>query len=285
MRGHGLKGLGLGLAAALSLGVAAVWAQTAPPPAMAPQAAPAQPRLAGYLGKEGVPNSIAVLPPPPADGSLEEQNDLAVFMATRKLAGTPRWTLAAKDAVDYFGAFECPLGLKLSPETTPKTYALMRRLGADASAITNLAKDHYQRHRPLWGNSQPICTEDQRASLLKSASYPSGHATFSWAAGLVLAEMVPDKATEILARARAFGESRVVCGVHYVSDIEEGRANGSALVAALHADPEFQADLKAAKAELQALRTAPHAAPDAAQCTLAEDAEQHTPWINPTTAK
>jgi acid phosphatase (class A) len=252
---------------------------------MAPQAAPAQPRFTGYLGAQGVPNSIAILPPPPVEGSPEAQNDLAVFMATRKLAGTPRWTLAAKDAVDYFGAFECPLGLKLSPETTPKTYALMRRVGADASAITNIAKDHFERRRPLWGNTQPICVEDQRAGLLKSYSYPSGHATFSWAAGLVLAEMVPDKATEILARARAFGESRVVCGVHYVSDIEEGRANGSAVVAALHANAAFEADLKAAKAELQALRAAPHPAPDAAQCNVVEDAEMHTPWINPTGTK
>ncbi len=270
--------------AALAL-VGSVQAQT---PSVSPSpAGPSMPqvRFAGYLGKAGVPNSIAILPPPPADGSLEEQADFADFMAMRKLEGSPRWALAAQDAVNYFGAFDCSLGLKLDAKTTPKTFTLIRRIGADASDITNLAKDHFGRHRPLWGNAQPICTEDQRAGLLKSQSYPSGHATFSWAAGLVLAEMVPDRATEILARARAFGESRVVCGVHFVSDIEEGRTNGSALVAALHANDEFQADLKGAKAELKAARAAPHPTPDLGECKIAEDAEEHTPWINPTGPK
>jgi len=255
-------------------------------PATPPSApAPPAPRLAGYLGKAGIPNSIAILPPPPADGSLAEQADFADFLAMRQLQGSPRWALAAQDAVNYFGAFDCPLGLSIDAKATPRTFTLIRRIGADAGDITNLAKDHFARHRPLWGNAQPICTEDQRASLLKSESYPSGHTTFSWAVGLVLAEMVPDKATEILARARAFGESRAVCGVHFVSDVEEGRTNGSALVAALHSNDEFQADLKAAKAELKAARAAAHTAPDAAQCKIAQDAEEHTPWINPTGVK
>ncbi|MFX8852512.1 phosphatase PAP2 family protein, partial [Acinetobacter baumannii] len=87
------------------------------------------------------------------------------------------------------------------------------RVGRDASSITNLAKDHFERPRPFIAPGGAICTESDRAGLMKSYGYPSGHATFSWAVGLILAELVPDRATDILARARAFGESRVVCGV------------------------------------------------------------------------
>ena len=59
----------------------------------------------------------------------------------------------------------------------------------------------------------------------------------------------------ILARGRAFGESRNICNVHWHSDVVEGRLVGSAAVARLHADPAFHAELEAAKAELAVVRT------------------------------
>ena len=70
-----------------------------------------------------------------------------------------------------------------------------------------------------------------------------------------------------------------------MSDVEEGRTNGAALVAVLHSNPAFQADLEAAKTALAAARAAPHAAPDAAECKIEAAAEEHTPWINPTGTK
>ena len=250
---------------------------------MPPSAQPAL-RLPDYLGKDGVPNAILILPPPPVPGSTADKLDNETYAATRKLAGTPRGDLAARDAVQYVQAFDCPLGIKLE-SGPPEVGKLFLRVGRDASAITNLAKDHFKHDRPFIKPNGPICTENDRAGLLKSYSYPSGHTTYSWAMGLILAEIAPDKASEILARARAFGESRVVCGVHTVSDVEEGRTNGSALVAALHSNAEFQADLAAAKAALTAARAAPHPAPDAGQCRIEADAEMHTPWINPTGVK
>ena len=145
----------------------------------------------------------------------------------------------------------------------------------DAAAITNRAKDVYRRPRPLVGNNQPICVQ-RDADLAASPSYPSGHTTYSWAVGLILAELAPDRATPVLARARAYGESRVVCGVHYVSDIEAGRTNGSTLVAALHDSPAFRADLEAARQEIAAARAA--GAPDAGVCAVPNAAAAHTPW-------
>jgi acid phosphatase (class A) len=112
--------------------------------------------------------------------------------------------------------------------------------------------------------------------LAKSASYPSGHSTLSWAWGLILAELAPDRATEIMLRAREIGDSRVICGVHYVSDVEEGRINGSILVAALHANPEFSVDLERSRAEVAAARAASHAPPG--DCEAIEAAEAHPPY-------
>ena len=83
-----------------------------------------------------------------------------------------------------------------------------------------------------------------------NASYPSGHSLTGWAWGLILAEAVPAKASAMVVAGREIGQSRVVCGVHFASDVEAGRDLGAAMVARLHADPVFEADLKASKAEL-----------------------------------
>jgi acid phosphatase (class A) len=278
------------LALALTAAASAQTPARAPPPPASPitgtvpPSAQAALRLPGYLGKAGVPDSILILPPPPVAGSTEDRLDTETYADTRKMAGTPRGDLATRDATHYIQAFDCPLGIRLE-DGPPAVGKLFLRVGRDAAAITNLAKDHYGRSRPFIATNGPICTESDRAGLIKSPSYPSGHTTYSWAMGLILAEIAPDKASQILARARAFGESRVVCGVHTVSDVEEGRTNGAALVAVLHSNPAFQADLEAAKTALAAARTAPHAAPDAAECKIEAAAEEHTPWINPTGTK
>jgi acid phosphatase (class A) len=68
---------------------------------------------------------------------------------------------------------------------------------------------------------------------------------------LVLAEIQPARATELLARGLAFGQSRVICDAHWQSDVDAGRIMGAATVAVLHGNPAFMADLAAAKREVQ----------------------------------
>jgi acid phosphatase (class A) len=119
---------------------------------------------------------------------------------------------------------------------------------------TDAAKDHYKRARPFVLNKHPICTPDDEKELMKSSSYPSGHAAVGWAWALILTEISPAQTDAILARGRTFGESRVVCNVHWQSDVTEGAFIGAGTVARLHADAAFLADLEAAKAELTAVR-------------------------------
>jgi hypothetical protein len=131
---------------------------------------------------------------------------------------------------------------------------LLRRTLADAGLSTYTAKNQYQRTRPFMVNGGPICTPGEEEGLRKDGCYPSGHTAIGWAWALILTEIAPDRADAILARGRAFGESRVVCNVHWHSDVVEGRFMGAAAVARLHADTAFRAELKDAKAELTAVR-------------------------------
>jgi acid phosphatase (class A) len=80
-----------------------------------------------------------------------------------------------------------------------------------------------------------------------------------------LAQADPEHATEILARARAFGESRVVCGVHNMSSVSAGQLNASALMAAVSGTSLFQSDLAGVRKEIAENRKA-GPAPEAARC-------------------
>ncbi len=214
--------------------------------------------LEGYLPKEAIPDSVALLPPPPEVGSAAAALDQEVARANLALRDTDRWRLAAMDANLKFpeaaGAFSCALGAPVTEQDTTRLYQTLRRVMTDAGLATFAAKDKYRHARPFMLDGQPICSPEREQDLRAQGSYPSGHASIGWAWALVLAEASPDQSTAILARGRAFGESRLVCNVHWQSDVIEGRFIGAATVARLHTEPEFLADLAAARAELAAAR-------------------------------
>ena len=235
----------------------------------------------GYLAPGSAPDMVRVLPAPPAPGSPEQSQDDRAFRVTRSLQGSPRWSLAQQDNKgapdDALHDFACALGVSLDQGSAPTLHALLGRIMIDARPFIDPAKDHYARPRPYLRLKGNICVP-RTDSLARSGSYPSGHSTASWAWGLILADLAPDRATEILSRARAYSESRVVCGVHYPSDIANGRLNGSALFAALEANPEFRADLEKARAEVNAARAAGGSPPDPAVCKVEAEAEARRPW-------
>ena len=263
----------LAIAGAAGLALAAVaLGQSAPAPVAAPAPsasvmAPAATQVSGYLASDAVPDSIRLIPPPPAPGSAAMARDEAAAAAARKLHGLPRWELAARDAElaapAIAASFDCAAGITLSPATTPRTEALLRRALIDLGRATNAAKHHYMRARPYMAKKEAICTPELKTALRHNGSYPSGHASAGFGWGLILAELLPARATDLVLRGRNFGDSRRVCNVHWLSDVEEGRIVAAAVVARLHADAAFRADMEAARAELSAPGLA---APDPASC-------------------
>ena len=214
--------------------------------------------LEGYLDPGDLPNSLELLPPPPAEGSAAFALDLDVSGSSIALRGTPRWEQAYMDADLHFPAavegFSEVIGVPITEEDTPRLYLLLRRTLTDAGLSTYAAKDHYTRKRPFMINGEQICTPDEREMLIGDGSYPSGHTAIGWAWALILCEIFPEHTDAILARGRAFGESRMICNVHWQSDVNEGRFMGAATVARLHAEPAFLADLEAAKNEVAGIR-------------------------------
>jgi len=232
-------------------------AQRQPAAAPVPEIRPGIP--AGYLPAEQLPDPLALIPVPPAAGSSLQALDDDVSRKSLALHGTSRWKLAAEDADLMFpqaaGTFSCALGAPVTERDTPHLYMLLRRSMTDAGLSTYRAKQKYSRVRPFVVNGQPSCTPHEEERLRHDGSYPSGHNAIGWAWALILTEIAPDRANAILARGRAFGRSRIVCNVHWQSDVNEGRMMAASVVARLHADPAFRAELDAARAELQSVRS------------------------------
>jgi acid phosphatase (class A) len=246
------------LVLAVVLSVSCVAAAATPtPPTVLPEVRPGY--VAGYLQPNELPDSKALLPPPPAAGTAALAADEAAYAATRALRGSPRWTQAAKDAELAFPKatehFSCALDMPISAGATPHLNMLLRRVRMDASRATDAAKDYYKRPRPFMVSGEPVCAPEELPRL-KAESYPSGHASIGWAWALVLAEAAPDRADAIFARGLAFGQSRVVCGVHWASDVEAARVIAAATVSRLHANEVFTAQVAEARKEIEAARAA-----------------------------
>lgn len=231
--------------------------------------------LKGYLSEEATPNLVAILPPPPAGQSATEAADKAVFNATRTYEGSSRWALAMNDVAEGSAAlledYACVLGRHIDQTRVPDLMRLFDRTRVDIARATRLAKRRYRRLRPFVSNEAPICVV-RKTELADSFSYPSRTASQGWAYGLIMANLMPEKATQILVRSRLYGESRVVCGVHWLSDVVAARTGASALMAVLLADAGFRADLERARADLKRALGGEGTKPDAAVCAREDEA-------------
>lgn len=223
--------------------------------AVAPAPAPAARPAGGYLPPAQLPDSLSIIGPPPALDSEQARADRAAFDASRSMEGTPRWQQAIAD-VELFGdkahrSFSCAIGKEISVAKTPVLSKLLDRLVLDAGGSTNAAKQKYRRDRPMIGHDDAKLCVKREDWMKTNGSYPSGHAAAGMAWGLVLAELVPERATQAVTRGREFGDSRWICGVHFQSDVSAGQVMASATVARLHAEPAFTADMALARAELE----------------------------------
>ena len=233
----------------------------------APQSASAQATIKDhrtnpdvYFLEEGdLPNSLELLPGPPDAGSIAFLYDRARYDWGKSMRKTPRGEQAFQDArVGGDGvprAFSEAFGIDITQDGTPEIYTLVVGMREDAGDLaTRDAKNYYNRTRPYAYYEEDTCNPEQQAELSTNGSYPSGHTSIGWATALVLAEINPDRQDEILDRGFEMGESRVICGYHFQSDVDAGRLTDAGAVARLHADEGFSKQLDKAKKEFAKLK-------------------------------
>ncbi|MBF4180411.1 acid phosphatase [Lelliottia nimipressuralis] len=208
----------------------------------------------GFLSPESSPNSLEILPAPPLEGSVAFLNDKANYDIGHTLKNEERLAQAVSDAnyKNLTEAFSKAFGETISEQNTPALYSLLQNVLQDSHDFAmRAAKDHYKRVRPFVIYKDHTCTPQEDTKMAKTGSYPSGHASFGWATALVLSEINPARETEILKRGYEFGQSRVICGAHWQSDVDSGRIMGAAVVASLHSNSDFISSLTKAKEEFR----------------------------------
>ena len=211
----------------------------------------------GYLPASAL-DAATIVPPPPAVDSAEDKADVAQFKQMNANASQARWQLAVDDDKSLYDRFEKEFGLPLDRQHLPRLIRLLNRVEADVGAVIGDAKKHFARPRPFQRLAlKRVCGEatppKPGPAPTKGTSYPSGHAAYSWAAVLVLDEIAPERAQPLLARVADYGESRLVCGVHFPADIEAGRTLADKVVDKLLTVPEFRRDMVCAKTEYRAV--------------------------------
>ena len=191
-----------------------------------------------------------LLPPPPAADSSRAKAEVAELHAIAS-ASSPALIEAARrdDGDEKPDLFNAALGFDLA--ALPATSKMMNDVLKEEDTDSKAAKAYFHRDRP-WIVDASIKTCVPVKPGPAANSYPSGHTSVAFSMGVVLAALMPEKAQAILARAEEFGEHRLVCGVHFRSDIAAGQQFGTVLALQLMEKPAFKAEMDAARAELRA---------------------------------
>lgn len=207
--------------------------------------------------KDELPNAVKYLPEPPKTDSEAFKNDLNRYEWGKSIRNSERGKQAISDAdfhLTYLAAyFSEAFGYEISYENCPAIYTVFVRTIETSKQAVRKAKKHYSRKRPYVEFNEPTAVPEHEEFNRDSGSFPSGHTAMAWSAALILTELNPDRSNQILKRGYEYGDSRIIVGYHYQSDVDAGRLAASAAVAAMHADESFMIQLNMAKKELNRL--------------------------------
>jgi acid phosphatase (class A) len=206
-----------------------------------------------------MPDMMVFLPGPPDSTSVAFMNDVARYYWGKEMRKDPeRAAEATRDAVygleTILTEFEEAFGMKISKEDTPEIYKVLLEGTATCDSICTRPKREYMRRRPFMVFNEPTLYPEDEPALRKNGSFPSGHTLLGWSSALLMMEINPNRATEIMARGYRYGENRLVVGAHWQSDTDAARLAASVAYARLHTSERFLEQMRKAREEFQRLK-------------------------------
>ncbi|MBQ8152841.1 MAG: phosphatase PAP2 family protein [Prevotella sp.] len=207
-----------------------------------------------YIELDQLPKLVDIMPAPPAFDSPEFANDVVRYgWGKQQRQDADRVALAIADAewndhAKLFLQWKEAFGLEINETNTPEIWKLMETSLATTDPMRTEPKAFYGRQRPFerFDDSMPSHEEE---SLRGEGSYPSGHSLRGWTISLLLAQIAPQRATEIFSRGWDYCNSRVIVGAHWQSDVDASRTAASVGFCALQGNAAFIAQMKKAQAE------------------------------------
>lgn len=212
----------------------------------------------GFLGDEAIAQLTDAVPPAPVPGSVADLADKAASARLAALEDGDRWLLATAHAELRpplaLQHFDCALGVRMGSAETPALDRVMARIFHDANSAAERVKARQARLRPVGDDPSRRACQTLTPAGRRSASYPSGSAAVATAYGEAFAALEPDRAEAVRRIGHEIGVSRLICAMHYPTDVAVGEQIGQAVAAKAVATPAFEADMAAARAELAAAR-------------------------------
>lgn len=203
-------------------------------------------------------DALAVAGLPPTPGSAAERADRAAFDRLPG-PGSPAWVRAQGQVLQFgpevLDEISCAAGRSLA--VAPATRRLLASALADLHPIVDAAKRGHARHRPFMVLADGRSCDFRSLGVLGRStggtltwSFPSGHAAQGRLIALVLADVLPERRAALRAWGDSLGDGRIVCRVHWPSDVAAGRRIADALHRQLAVRPDYRADAAAARREL-----------------------------------
>ena len=215
-------------------------------------------RIEPYIPEDEMPDVVRIVPAPPVDPSPDFDHDILRYMWGKQQRKDPdRLAMAVRDAVWSLDTTLVilgePFGLEISREKTPAIYEVLTRGVTTIEVIRFKPKAHYFRIRPFAYFQEPSIFPQDDEWLSGEGSYPSGHTIRAWACALLMAQINPLRAEAVFHRAWLSGESRVISGCHWQSDVDASRPVAGIGYSRLQTSPEFQQDMARAQEEFRRL--------------------------------
>jgi acid phosphatase (class A) len=211
-----------------------------------------------YFTSPEMPNALHYLPAPPQTNEMRYAYDTAQYNWGKSVRNTPRGEKARLDAeysiARIAAVFTPVMGIEISETNTPQIWKLLADATKTANFACDSAKKTYMRQRPYMVYNEPTLVPEDEAVLRKNGSYPSGHTTLGWTAALILCEINPDDQDAILKEGFEYGQSRVIAGFHWQSDVDAARLVASAAFARLHTSEAYLKQLRKAQKEYRKKR-------------------------------
>ena len=201
-----------------------------------------------------MPNHLQIMPAPPSFESAGFANDVVRYGWGKQQRLDPeRLDMAVADAewfdhTKVYLRWKDAFGLEITPTETPEIWKLLEASLATTDPMNHETKDFYLRQRPFerFGDDMPT---DEEEKVRGRGSYLSGHCMCGWVISLVLAQVAPERANQLFIRGLEYGDSRVIVGAHWQSDIDASFTAGSIGFCALQGCEEFVAQMKKAQQE------------------------------------
>lgn len=198
-----------------------------------------------YFSVEKLPNPIRYLPIPPKQDEYSPENayDISRYLWGKHQREGENGLKAKFDTnsdVDVLiNNFARAIKMNITPESTPYIYEVLQRGAEIALDGCKKAQDHYKRVRPYDYFKEDAFAFENQEELSKIGSYPSTNAARAWVTALLMTAINPEQQDTILKIGFDMGESNVIAGINWQSDVDAGRLVGCATLSRMVSNPDM----------------------------------------------